>query len=166
MERLTYRTTKGEAMGNSSVADIGDILEKLAEYEDLEDKLNGVSVKQVVDGFINTVKNQTNEEYEHGRILTNAEADKWNEYKQLDEQGLLLRLPVKAGDIVYIISRNNEIIPLNVHGIDIRKDDFTILAKNEKYCGYSILSLLGKYKSVDWFITQAEAERKLKEMEV
>lgn len=117
MERLTYRTTKGEAMGNSSVADIGDILEKLAEYEDLE------------------------------------------------EQGLLLRLPVKAGDIVYVISRNNEIIPLNVHGINIRKDDFTILAKNEKYRGYSILELLSKYESVDWFLTKAEAEQKLKEME-
>ena len=38
MERLTYRTTKGEAIGNSSVADIGDILEKLAEYEDLEEQ--------------------------------------------------------------------------------------------------------------------------------
>ena len=38
MERLTYRTTKGEAMGNSSVADIGDILGKLAEYEDLEEQ--------------------------------------------------------------------------------------------------------------------------------
>lgn len=116
MERLTYRTIKGEAVGNSSVADIGDILEKLAEYEDLE------------------------------------------------EQGLLLRLPVKAGDIVYIISRNNEIIPLNVHGINIRKDDFTILAKNEKYRGYSILLLLSKYESVDWFLTKAEAEQKLKEL--
>lgn len=116
MERLTYRTIKGEAVGNSSVADIGDILEKLAAYEDLE------------------------------------------------EQGLLLRLPVKAGDIVYIISRNNEIIPLNVHGINIRKDDFTILAKNEKYRGYSILLLLSKYESVDWFLTKAEAEQKLKEL--
>lgn len=116
MERLTYRTIKGEAMGNSSVADIGDILEKLAEYEDLE------------------------------------------------EQGLLLRLPVKAGDIVYIISRNNEIIPLNVHGINIRKDDFAILAKNEKCRGYSILELLSKYESVDWFLTKAEAEQKLKEL--
>ena len=90
---------------------------------------------------------------------------KLQEYENLEEQGLLFRLPVKAGDIVYIISRNNEIIPLNVHGIDIRKYDFTILAKNEKYCGYSILSLFGKYESIDWFLTQAEAEQKLKEME-
>ena len=38
MERLTYRTIKGEAMGNSSVADIGDILGKLADYEDLDEQ--------------------------------------------------------------------------------------------------------------------------------
>ena len=90
--------------------------------------------------------------------------EKLADYEDAEEQGLLLRLSCKVGDAVYIISRNNEIIPLNVHGIDIRKGDFTILAKNEKYCGYSISSLLGKYESVDWFITQAEAEKKLKEM--
>ena len=89
---------------------------------------------------------------------------KCKEYEELEEQGLLLQLPCKVGDTVYIISRNNEIIPLNVHGIDIRKDNFTILAKNEEYYGYSILSLLDKYESVDWFITQAESEQKLKEM--
>ena len=87
------------------------------------------------------------------------------EYEDLDEQGLLLRLPCKVGDTVYILYQENEIIPLNVHGIDIRKDNFTILAKNEEYYGYSILSLLDKYESVDWFLTQAEAEQKLKEME-
>lgn len=80
-----------------------------------------------------------------------------------------ITLPVKPGDIVYIISIarrfHNEIIPLKVHGIDIRKDDFTVLAKNEKYIGYSISNLYGKKESVDWFLTQAEAERKLKEME-
>lgn len=84
------------------------------------------------------------------------------EYEDLEEQNLLLRLPVKVGDTVYIISRNNEIIPLNVDGIDIRKDDFTILVKNEKYYGYPILSLLGKYESIDWFLTQSEAEQNLK----
>ena len=89
---------------------------------------------------------------------------KCKEYEELEEQGLLLQLPCKVEDTVYIISRNNEIIPLNVHGIDIRKDNFTILAKNEEYYGYSILSLLDKYESVDWFITQAESEQKLKEM--
>ena len=94
---------------------------------------------------------------------------KLGEYETAEEQGLLLRLPVKPGDIVYIISTArrfyNEIIPLKVHGIDIRKDDFTILAKNEKYSGYSISNLYGKKESVDWFLTQTEAEQKLNEME-
>lgn len=94
---------------------------------------------------------------------------KLGEYEDLEERGLLLRLPVKPGDIVYIISNSrrfhNQIIPLKVHGIDIRKDDFTILAKNEKYCGYSIMNLYGKNKSIDWFLTKAEAEQKLNEME-
>lgn len=103
------------------------------------------------------------EDWENCKTIDDV-IDKLAEYEDLEEQGLLLRLPVKVGDIVYIISRNNEIIPLNVYGIDIRKDDFTISAKNEKYYGYSVLSLLGKYESVDWFITRAEAEQKLKEL--
>lgn len=103
------------------------------------------------------------EDWENCKTIDDV-IDKLAEYEDLEEQGLLLRLPVKVGDTVYIISRNNEIIPLNVYGIDIRKDDFTISAKNEKYYGYSVLSLLGKYESVDWFITQAEAEQKLKEL--
>lgn len=156
MERLTYRTIKGEAMGNSSVADIGDILEKLAEYEDLEDKLNGISVKQVVDSFIKTVKNQTNEEYEHGRILTNTEADKWNEYKRLEEQGLLLRLPAEAYFIKDNIVRKGwvqELVysPCRKLLLDIRYDDNSL----DSYRGY-----LGN----DVFLTQAEAEAKLKEL--
>lgn len=52
MERLTYRTTKGEAMGNSSVADIGDILGKLAEYEDLEEQGLLLRLPCKVDGKI------------------------------------------------------------------------------------------------------------------
>ena len=96
MKRLTYMSNNDVRIKTNSVERLA---RKLAEYEDLEDKLNGVSVKQVVDGFIKTVESQTNEEYEHGRILTNAEADKWDEYKRLDEQGLLLRLPVKVKEM-------------------------------------------------------------------
>ena len=105
MERLTRTSDKGGVAFTfdlditcrpSEIKKILMIAEKLKEYEDLEEKLNGVSVKQVVDGFIKTVENHTNEEYNRGRILTNAEADKWYKYKQLDEQGLLLRLPVPS----------------------------------------------------------------------
>ena len=98
MDRLTYRTTKGEAIGNSSVADIGYILEKLAEYEDL------------------------------------------------DEQGLLLRLPCHIGDSIYsVIEDGLEIIELKF------SLDFYVRRKND----------FGKTV----FLTQDEAEQKLKEME-
>lgn len=109
MERLTYRTIKGEAMGNSSVADIGDILGKLAEYEDLE------------------------------------------------EQGLLLRLPTEA----YFIKNNNvckgwvqELVyaPCRKLLLDIRYDDNTL----DSYRGYVGNTV---------FLTKAEAVQKLKEKE-
>lgn len=131
MERFTYRTIKGEAMGNSSVADIGDILGKLAEYEDLE------------------------------------------------EQGLLLRLPCKVGDTVWVVTspfnvfddiENNENLcdecyEAFISSVTLYKNSlqYRISAKitnhfigayyNEKSFGKTV------------FLTQAEAEQKLKEME-
>ena len=158
MERLTFLAGNRVRIKTDSV---DKLAKKLAEYEDLEDRLNGVSVKQVVDGFINTVKNQTNEEYEHGRILTNAEADKWNEYKQLDEQGLLLRLPCPIGTTVYNttwwddvqekVKVNGKTFYRTVHKYKVSKSTF------------SLFDIKDFGKTV--FLTQAEAEQKLKEME-
>ena len=112
MERLTYRTTKGEAMGDSSVADIGDILGKLAEYEDLE------------------------------------------------EQGLLLRLPCKVGDTVYFIYHNE------VHHEEVKRFFQCNCGKN-----WGIV-LWGMYPDLYFdqigktvFLTREEAEQKLKKME-
>ena len=110
MERLTYRTIKGEAMGNSSVADIGDILGKLADYEDLE------------------------------------------------EQGLLLRLPCKVGTKVYTINRiidYGEVGDEATYSYSIIEREFQIYMMMEH-------AKLAFGKTV--FLTQAEAEQKLKEM--
>ena len=115
MKRLTYRTTKGEAMGDSSVADIGDVLEKLAEYEDLE------------------------------------------------EQGLLLRLPCKVGDTVFKLKRHNY-CPVGICRKDISCSEcrantpFGIVERKFKL---NELKEIGKTV----FLTKEEAEQKLKEME-
>ena len=113
MERLTYRTAKGEAMGNSSVADIGDILGKLADYEDLE------------------------------------------------EQGLLLRLPCPIGTTVYNttwwdyveekVKVDGKTFYRTVHKHKVSKSTFSLL--DVKDFGKTV------------FLTKAEAEQKLKEME-
>ena len=110
MERLTYRTTKGEAIGNSSVADIGDILEKLAEYEDLE------------------------------------------------EQGLLLRLPCKVGTTVYNTTWWDDVQEkVKVDG----KTFYRTLHKHKvSKSTFSLIDIYNFGKTV--FLTKAEAEQKLK----
>ena len=118
MERLTYRTTKGEAIRNSSVADIGDILEKLAEYEDLE------------------------------------------------EQGLLLRFPCKIGSTLYqpIHSSINE---YKVIGLcfDIHHNKWMYEVAYETGFEWHKTVCDFNYIGKTVFLTKAEAEQKLKEME-
>lgn len=58
-------------------------LEDIEKYRAMEKKLNGISLEQVVKGFLNTVEKETGEEYTRGRILTNEEADKWYGYLSL-----------------------------------------------------------------------------------
>ena len=112
MERLTYRTTKGEAIGNSSIADIGDILEKLAEYEDLE------------------------------------------------EQGLLLRLPCKVGTTVYNTTWWDDIQEkVKVDGKTFYR---TIHKHKVSKSTFSLVDIYDFGKTV--FLTQAEAEQKVKEL--
>ena len=110
MERLTYRTTKGEAIGNSSVADIGDILEKLAEYEDLE------------------------------------------------EQGLLLRLPCKVGTTVYNTTWWDDVQEkVKVDGKTFYR---TVHKHKVSKSTFSLVDIYNFGKTV--FLTKAEAEQKLK----
>ena len=110
MERLTYRTTKGEAIGNSSVADIGDILEKLAEYEDLE------------------------------------------------EQGLLLRLPCKVGTTVYNTTWWDDVQEkVKVDGKTFYR---TVHKHKVSKSTFSLIDIYNFGKTV--FLTKAEAEQKLK----
>ena len=88
------------------------------------------------------------------------------EYEDAEEQGFLLRLPCKVGDTVYIpIALNNKIYIGVCRGF-----------KTDKYMGRGMLVEI-QYEDGDksWedfssfgktvFLTQAEAEQKLKEME-
>ena len=71
--------------------------------------------------------------------------EKLAEYEDLDEQGLLLRLPCKVGDTVYLIKSDGKIVP--------READM------------QFLGVLWEDYGKEWFLTQTEAEQKLKEME-
>lgn len=67
------------------------------------------------------------------------------EYKQLEEQDLLLRLPCKIGATVYLIKSDGKIVP--------------------RTADMMFLGVLWEDYGKEWFLTQSEAEQRLKEME-
>lgn len=128
MERLTTRNSEGIAvlkqpyecercrdlqwalpdLGNGSPTD------RLAEYEDLEDKLNKqfngcIGMEAFVDSIIEYDKQfKKDEELAEAVMITNDEVRKFREWKSLEEQGKLLKLPCKVGDTVWYISDRTE----------------------------------------------------------
>ena len=91
--------------------------------------------------------------------------EKLKEYEDLEEQGLLLRLPCKVGDTVYAIGFNNKPIIYEsvVLNILITEKEIVFNVKVDEFEVNSQLkqSMFGKTV----FLTQAEADQKLKEME-
>ena len=100
------------------------------------------------------------DELDHG--ITGQCFDKLAEYEDLEEQGLLLRLPCKAGDIVYAIDGKNIQTLKAKNDIALISDKLCIFAENCHYADYICYDYIGK----TIFLTKAEAEQKLKEMEV
>ena len=85
-------------------------IEKLADYEELEERLHKIfgeestfSLADVIDALEMKLSEPDKKHPVNARILTYEEANKWQEYEDLEEQGLLVRLPCKVGDIVYDI---------------------------------------------------------------
>ena len=88
------------------------------------------------------------------------------EYEDLEEQGRLIKLPCKVGDTVYAIGFNNNkpiIYESVVLRILITEKEIVFNVKVDEFEINSQLkqSMFGKTV----FLTQAEAEQKLKEME-
>jgi hypothetical protein len=79
------------------------------------------------------------------------------EYEQLEEQGLLVRLPCKVGDSVFIIV-GKDISKQKIRKVEI-SDNGIIFKTNKQKRTFSIA---GFGESV--FLTREEAEKKLEEM--
>jgi rubrerythrin len=76
--------------------DAFEMIKKLAHYEDLEDQLEKLyggklSLDDVVDNLNRIVQNGE-EKLDYARILTNSEAEKWDYWKALEEQGKLMEV--------------------------------------------------------------------------
>ena len=89
---------------------------------------------------------------------------KLKEYKDLEKQGLLLRLPLKIGDTVYSVTRDF-ISEYKICSIEKYNEGFFFNWKCEKGMYINIRGFTNHQIGKDVFLTKAEAERKLKEME-
>ena len=85
------------------------------------------------------------------------------DYEDLEEQGLLVRLPCKVGDILFRINKGarNPIIKMKVSYITITSKSYNIKAIEED-CGVVLFS--NDVIGIKVFLTREEAEKKLEEM--
>lgn len=94
--------------------------------------------------------------------------EKLAKYEDLEEQGLLLRLPCNIGDTIYEVSYENREFVIKEHIVKefiyrtYRFPRIEIYCENEN--GFLVCNNIGKLDEC-LFLTQAEAEQKLKEME-
>ena len=91
--------------------------------------------------------------------------EKLADYEDAEEQGLLLRLPLKIGDTVYSVTRDF-ISEYTICSIEKYNEGFFFNWKCEKGIYINIRGFTNHQIGKDVFLTQAEAEQKLKEMEV
>ena len=143
---------------------LSDALRKLAHYEDLEEQLEKLyggkmPLDEVVENLNRIVQNGE-EKLDYARILTNAEAEKWDKWKDLEEQGRLIELPCAVGDTVYWISESDACLFCN--GPCYERCEEGALKIKEIPFKLHMLNEIGEII----FLTKEEAEAKLKEMEV
>lgn len=123
-------------------------MERLTERERNVDG-TGVAKEEITDGLLKPFAD---------KILTKLAV-----YEDLEEQGLLVRLPCKVGDTMFRINKGakNPIIELTVTQIDITKRSYN-LEVIDRDCGELMCFKNDIGKSV--FLTREEAEKKLEEM--
>jgi hypothetical protein len=165
MSRLTTRDKYGFAPVTSITKHI-KVLEKLAYYEDLEEQLEKVYGEHngLLETAVKSLVRHEGAEFNKpckARLLTDEDVDKWETYKSLEEQGLLLKLPCKVGDTIYRVIA--EIYEYKVTAIGIYENRVVICVDNlETGIGFSFdANRIGKR----YFTTKAEAEKALEEME-
>ena len=100
-----------------------------------------------------TMNNSTKEYWEHKQVAEYLR--KFKDYKDLEEQGRLVKLPCKIGDKVWHIS-GMDIKEDVISGIEYSYDGMFYIWSNED-------TWLGGFNDIV-FITKSEAEAKLKEL--
>lgn len=104
-------------------------------------------------------------------------ADKLATYEDLEEQGLLVRLPVKIGDDIYKIpskanydlnvlngyKANNRVYHQKVYSIVFSQRGWFVQCDKDSIYAPNVICVDVEYGKT-WFLTREEAEKKLEEM--
>jgi hypothetical protein len=153
----------------SWLKDVAELLEELKSYKELEERLHKIfgeestfSLADVIDTLEMKLSEPDKKHPVNARILTYEEADKWEEYKNLEEQGLLVRLPCKLNGTLYSVNYSNKTIAENTI-IKISINDHV----KRFYCIDDNLRerIFFSYRiGENVFLTREEAEKKLEEM--
>lgn len=87
------------------------------------------------------------------------------EYEDAEEQGLLLHLNCKMGDSIWYVDDDDDNYPIEakITGIEIKENYILYFAEEKESCG--TMGFINTDFGETVFLTQAEAEQKLKEME-
>ena len=153
-------------------------IKKLADYEDLEERLHKIfgeestfSIADVIDALEMKLSEPDKKHPVNARILTYEEVNKWQEYKDLEEQGLLVRLPDDLSRVLYQVNYRWKCTEYGEENdkceiydckceCDIRKEYY--IAEVELQCIpiKSYYNCLGEFL----FFTREAAEKKLEEM--
>lgn len=102
-------------------------------------------------------------EYDCSKCGLEKALEKLADYEDLEEQGLLVRLPCKVGDIMFRINKGakNPVIELTVTQIDITTRSYN-LEVIDRDCGELMCFKSDIGRTI--FLTREEAEKKLEEM--
>lgn len=164
----------GDIECDCSKCELEKALEKLADYEDLEERLHKIfgeksafSLADVIDALEMKLSEPDKKHPVNARILTYEEANKWQEYKDLEEQGLLVRLPCKVGTEVFcFFPRDSHYTKCQIKKIEIRPTIFgkiCYFAEPVAQRGCSFRYFDNEFgKAI--FLTREEAVNKLEEM--
>lgn len=174
--RTLYRCFGTEPMPNCANCDEGYCaVEKLADYEDLQDKLDKqfegcIDMGMFIDSIIEFDKQLSRDEkLAEAIMLTNDEVRKYREWKSLEEQGKLL---CAVGDTIYVIpskvnyelnilsghEENNRVYEQVVNRIEIFEDGYLLSTCN------GMQSAIDKFYKKTWFLIEEEAKAALKEL--
>lgn len=148
--------TRGEHIEAVEVA--AQAFEKLADYEDLEE-LIGIPMKELAKIFRQHIPDGC-QHPQKAIVLTDGDVDKWQKYKDLEEQGRLIKLPCKFGTEVYNITWwDNAQEKVVVKGNSYYR---TVYKHKVTKSTFSYLDIDEFGKTV--FLTKSEAKAKLKEL--